>query len=77
MKKYRAKPVVIEACVYDHSLDVSGFEGVRHCAGHHGHVETLEGEMEIKTGEYLIRGTKGEYYPCKADIFKEKYEEVE
>ncbi len=38
-------------------------------------VETLEGTMKGKSGDYLIRGIKGELYPCDQDIFTESYEE--
>lgn len=39
-------------------------------------IETLEGVMLAKNGDYLIRGVKGEIYPCKRDIFEESYEVV-
>ncbi len=35
---------------------------------------TLEGTMEAMPGDWIIRGVKGEHYPCKADIFQETYE---
>lgn len=37
-------------------------------------VETLEGFMEAKPGDYIIRGVAGEYYPCKPDVFWQTYE---
>jgi hypothetical protein len=37
---------------------------------------TLEGTMEASVGDYIIRGVKGEHYPCKPDIFEQTYEEV-
>lgn len=39
-------------------------------------INTLEGEMKASKGDYIIRGVKGEYYPCKPDVFKEIYEKV-
>ncbi len=39
-------------------------------------VKTLEGMMLCEPGAYLIRGVKGELYPCRGDIFEETYEEV-
>jgi hypothetical protein len=39
-------------------------------------VNTLEGVMEAQPGDYLIRGIKGELYPCKPDIFELTYEAV-
>lgn len=41
------------------------------------YIETLEGRMYIKPGDYIIRGVKGEIYGCDAEIFKETYEKVE
>lgn len=40
-------------------------------------IETLEGTMRASPGDFIIRGTKGEYYPCKPDIFEQTYEVVE
>ena len=37
---------------------------------------TLEGEMTVSMGDYVIRGVQGEFYPCKPDIFEATYEEV-
>lgn len=39
-------------------------------------IKTLEGTMIANPGDYIIKGVKGEIYPCKADIFKETYEAV-
>lgn len=36
-------------------------------------VQTLEGELTGKTGDYLVTGVRGEQYPCDADIFHETY----
>lgn len=38
-------------------------------------IDTLEGTMEVAVGDYVIRGVKGEFYPCKPDIFAETYDE--
>ena len=37
-------------------------------------IETLEGTMKADAGDYIIRGVKGEVYPCKPDIFETTYE---
>jgi len=37
-------------------------------------VQTLEGVMTGKAGDFLIRGIDGELYPCDADIFKRTYD---
>lgn len=40
-------------------------------------IKTLEGEHLANIGDYIIRDVHGEFYPCKPDIFRETYEEVE
>lgn len=40
-------------------------------------IETLEGNHTALPGDFIIRGVKGEYYPCKPDIFEQTYEVVE
>lgn len=40
-------------------------------------IKTLEGDMTASEGDYIIKGVSGEFYPCKPDIFKATYEEVE
>jgi len=43
----------------------------------HRHIiKTLEGEMEVGIGDYVITGVKGEKYPCKEDIFDATYTRV-
>lgn len=37
-------------------------------------IHTLEGDHHALVGDYIIRGVKGEFYPCKPDIFEETYE---
>ena len=39
-------------------------------------IKTLEGNMEISDGDWLIKGVNGEYYPCKPDIFEKIYEPI-
>jgi len=40
-------------------------------------IKTLEGTMRADIGDWIIRGVKGELYPCKPDIFEQTYEPVE
>lgn len=40
-------------------------------------IHTLEGDMRATDGDYIIKGVKGEFYPCRKDIFEETYELVE
>lgn len=88
IKKYKKKPVIIEACVWDGTnkeelisfskgavsfLPVQRSDGVViHC-----YIKTLEGTMEANVGDYIICGVNGEFYPCKPDIFQKTYEAVE
>ncbi len=40
-------------------------------------IKTLEGNMMITKGDYIIKGLAGEFYPCKPDVFHMKYENEE
>ena len=40
-------------------------------------IKTLEGDMHVSEGDYIIKGLKGEFYPCKPDIFEKKYELID
>lgn len=78
--KYRKKPVVIEAEVwdgsYDNTLGVVEYLGNKIGQGY-GWINTLEGGHIVTPGDYIITGIKGERYPCKPDIFALTYEAVE
>lgn len=80
--KYRTKPVEIEAVRWtgQNVNEVVDFAqgGTRKILfQEYGmFIETLEGRMKADEGDYIIRGLKGEYYPCKPDIFEMKYEAV-
>ena len=39
-------------------------------------IRTLEGDMRVSVGDYVIRGVDGEFYPCKPDIFAKTYKAV-
>ena len=41
------------------------------------YIETLEGVMKADKGDWIIKGVKGELYPCKPDVFEITYEKVE
>ena len=43
----------------------------------HGWIDTLEGGHKVCVGDWIITGVKGEYYPCKPDIFEQTYEKVD
>ena len=77
MAKYRKKPVVIEAVQYngDNLDDIiiwSSYAVTQECK-----IVTLEGMLNISVGDYIIKGVKGEYYPCKPAVFQETYEEYD
>lgn len=69
--KYRKKPVVIEATQWFKDGDHPNV--TQNLDGHFG-IETLEGFMRANTGDWIIKGVKGEHYPCKPDIFALTYE---
>ena len=86
MAKFRKKPVTIEAVRWTgENLDeVFAFCNVSNPKQAildlwRGEIliMTLEGTMRAATGDWIIKGVKGEYYPCKPDIFEETYEPVE
>lgn len=73
--KFRKKPVIVEATQFfpnkkpwpkGVSYGRNGFE-----------IQTLEGIYCVTPGDWIITGVKGEYYPCKSDIFELTYEKVE
>ena len=43
----------------------------------HGWIDTIEGGHKVCPGDWIITGVKGEFYPCKPDIFEATYERVE
>lgn len=79
--KYRKKPVVIEAIqvLGTNDAEVKAFCPVaidppaRDCRLV---IKTLEGEMTAMPGDWIIKGVKGEFYPCKPDIFAATYDAV-
>lgn len=80
MGKYRKKPVVIEAVQWTGTItpDVERLLGKANVLpkGTSLLIPTLEGVMEARMGDYIIRGVSGERYPCKPDIFEKTYEIV-
>lgn len=84
MAKYRKKPVVVEAIQYtgDNATEISNWtkqlsseryieEGPDYLL-----IQTLEGTMKAIPGDFIIKGVKNEYYPCKPDIFEQTYEKI-
>lgn len=84
--KYVKRPVIIEACVFDGTLNsivsfipYNTYEYNEYDRVNDTHfppsltIKTLEGDMIASVGDYIICGVSGEYYPCKPDIFKLTY----
>lgn len=85
VKKYRKKPVEIEAIKYtgDNIKELKDFigdqllyyanetESIRYIG-----IRTLEGTMKVSIGDYIIKGIKNEFYPCKPDIFETTYDRI-
>ncbi|MCP1147935.1 MULTISPECIES: hypothetical protein [Bacillus] len=85
--KYRKKPVVVEAIQYDGSQD--SYDKLREFCGEIVgnwldsftnisviYIQTLEGNLIVSPNDYVIKGVKGEFYPCKPDIFQQTYEPI-
>jgi hypothetical protein len=80
--RYRKKPVVITAVQWNGDMDavkaVHGRDFPTYGPPHDGalRIETLEGDHACLRGDWIICGVKGEFYPCKPDIFAATYEAV-
>lgn len=75
--KYRRKPTVIEAMQWDGKdlLALSGFVGDAMLIVH-GMVIilTLDGVFRVRRGDYIIKVTQDEFYPCESVFFEKYYE---
>lgn len=40
------------------------------------YIDTLEGTMLADVNDFIIKGLRGEYYPCKPDVFEKKYKPI-
>jgi hypothetical protein len=88
MPLFTKKPVTIEARQvgndYDEDLAIMLWCGGEQLSADESEtsnllfrIPTLEGAMEVTPGDWVIRGIKGEFYPCKPDVFADSYEEAE
>lgn len=82
-KLYRKKPVFVEAVQHTGGnlgeIETFMTNGGRLITEYDGKViviETSKGTMRADVGDYIVKGVKGEFYPCKPDIFKMTYEAV-
>lgn len=84
--KYVKKPVEIEAVQFidtpERISEIAEFVGTDLRVNYKDKdnpyipIETLEGTMKASVGDYIIKGVKGEFYPCKPDIFEATYDSV-
>jgi len=83
--KFRKKPVVIDAEQFTKNTFKKCCEFIGKSNLNDGTLEeeegyigikTLEGDMDCRWGDWVIKGVEGEFYPCKPDIFKKTYEKV-
>lgn len=86
--KFKKKPVVVEAMLFRGSstskADIQRWmeTGKYRVSTKHTQdtvdmvIPTLEGEMVVSPGDWVIKGVAGEFYPCKPDIFNRTYERV-
>jgi hypothetical protein len=84
--KFRKKPVIIDAVQWTNQQIVcppgpvwlleAEEDGSVKLIGDSLFISTLEGEMQARPGDWIIRGVKGEIYPCKPDIFEATYEPI-
>lgn len=85
MAKFRKRPVVIDAVQWDG--DQGAYDAIQALSGtrritdapdsdYDLMIPTLEGDMRASLNDWIIRGVKGEVYPCKPDIFAATYEPV-
>lgn len=86
MPQFRKKPVAIEALRFDGNnfFECAKFLGYGDLTGNmdvhasdHPAIHTLEGTMTASPGDWIIRGIKGEFYPCKPDIFAATYDPID
>lgn len=86
VSRFRKKPAEVEALRFDGD----NFEAIAQwmqghkfydygdpsgeCPSDTFFINTLEGTMRADVGDWVIRGVKGEFYPCKPDIFEATYE---
>ena len=86
MPKFRKKPVIVEAVQFEDTseslaaISEMGLAPVRVEYSSYPpfiRIPTLEGELRARRGDYIIKGIKGEFYPCKEGIFHATYELIE
>jgi hypothetical protein len=79
--KYRKKPVVIEAFQWTGNNTTQLLKWMfpdiePDATASKLTTKTLVGDLHASPGDWIIRGSKGEFYPCKDNIFRETYEPI-
>lgn len=85
VEKYIKKPIAIEAMQW---TGLNRSEILKFCTACHVlitndtdkpelKIQTLEGTMSSRIGDYIIKGVEGEFYPCREDIFLKTYKKIE
>lgn len=79
VRKYKKKPVVIEAMQWtgENTLEVLKWVGKSAYYRDSLYIKTLEGEHKALVGDFIIQGVAGEFYPCKFEIFVQTYDLVD
>ncbi|HEM2809903.1 TPA: hypothetical protein U0616_001712 [Streptococcus suis] len=80
--RYRKKPVIVDAVRWNSKnyfdvIRLTGRKDIRFFDDGSCIIPTLEGNVVAQKGDYIIKGVRGECYPCKPDIFTETYERVD
>lgn len=75
--KFRKKPVVVEAFQwFNNQPSVEGMEADLNSPSGFS-CNTLEGKLNISSGDWIIKGIGGEFYPCKPEVFDKTYEPID
>jgi hypothetical protein len=79
IERFQAKPVIIDAIKWtgDNFEEIKRFcNGLAFVENNHLFIETTEGTSRASVGDYIARGTMGEFYPIKPRVMKEKYSNI-
>jgi hypothetical protein len=84
MPRYRRRPTIIEAVQFTgtNTVEIAGLLGWSYSGGEDEYcdsiiIETLNGDVTVPVGEWVIKGVAGEGYPCRDDIFRATYDAVD
>lgn len=78
VKRFRKKPVVVEAMQWrgpEDNADLVQFAQYYVSIANVVYITTREGGLKVSPGDWIVKGTAGEFYPVKPEIFKDVYDE--